>query len=208
MIPLFVDCSGKQIVIFGGGEVAARKAARFLPDADVTLISRSFSQKCSALPLRFQELDISKVSDDELESIIGSAFLVIAALSDALQNDRIGYLCKKKQILFNNADGENGDVMIPAATGGHNYTIAISTTGKSPAISRFLRQEIETQYPSLDAMIELQQRLRELLKTTNLSQDERSVILWQVLNDRQIWIMLCNSPEDAWRMVERGYLHD
>jgi len=208
MIPLFVDCSGKRIVIFGGGEVAARKAARFLPEADVTLISRSFSQKCSALPVRFQELDVSTVSDDEIESIIEHAFLVIAALSDALQNDRIGQLCQKMQILFNNADGENGDVMIPAATGGRHYTIAISTHGESPAISRFLREEIEARYPSLDAMIELQRRLRDRLKTTNLPQAQRSEILWKVLNDQHIWNTLCNSPEDAWRVVERGYLHD
>jgi len=208
MIPLFVDCSGKRIVIFGGGEVAARKAARFMAEADVTLISRSFSEKCLALPVKKQVLDVSTVTDDKIESIIRHTFLVITALSDTLQNHRIGQICSKHQVLFNNADGEEGDVMIPATTGGRCYTIAISTHGMSPAISRFLRQDLERRYPSLDAMIELQGRLREQMKTTNLPQDRRSEILWQVLHDQEIWTSLGRSPEDAWQTVQRGYLHD
>ena len=208
MIPLFVDCSGKQIVIFGGGEVAARKAERFSQEADVLLVSRSFSKKCAALAVHVQELDVSTVADDVIENIIGHAFLVIAALSDTLQNNRIRHLCRKKQILFNNADGEKGDVVIPATTSGRHYVLAISTDGDSPAMSRFLRQEIETRYPALDAMIEFQTKLRERLKTTNISQAQRSAILWQVLNDHDIWNVLRHCPEDAWSEVERGYLHD
>ena len=64
-------------------------------------------------------------------------------------------------MLFNNADGEPGDVVIPAMTMGEHYTIAISTGSESPAVSRFIRQEIEKNYPSLDAMIVLQHRLRD-----------------------------------------------
>ncbi|MCX6697137.1 MAG: bifunctional precorrin-2 dehydrogenase/sirohydrochlorin ferrochelatase, partial [Methanoregula sp.] len=169
---------------------------------------RSFSKKCTDLAVHVQELDVSTVADDVIENIIGHAFLVIAALSDTLQNNRIGHLCRKKQILFNNADGEKGDVVIPAITSGRRYVLAISTDGDSPAMSRFIRQEIETRYPALDAMIELQTKLRERLKTTNISQAQRSAILWQVLNDHDIWNVLRHSPEDAWSEVERGYLHD
>ena len=43
MIPLFVECTGKQVVIFGGGEVAARKAGHFAQEAEVLMVSRTFS---------------------------------------------------------------------------------------------------------------------------------------------------------------------
>jgi precorrin-2 dehydrogenase / sirohydrochlorin ferrochelatase len=208
MIPLFVDCSGKKVVIFGGGEVAARKAARFAQTADVLLISRSFSKKCRTLPVQFQELDITTVPDKTINKIIDNAFLVIAALSDTHENNRIGHLCRKNKVLFNNADGENGDVVIPAVSEGTHYVLAVSTLGESPAISRYLRQEIETRYPELDAMIELQGRLRERLKTSGLSQAERSAILWNVLNDQQIWNALRHSVDDTWAEVEGRYLHD
>ncbi len=59
MIPLFVDCSRRRIVIFGGGEVAARKAARFTGKAEVTVISRSFKQKILDLPVFLRECDVS-----------------------------------------------------------------------------------------------------------------------------------------------------
>ena len=208
MIPLFVDCLGKTVVIFGGGKVAARKAARFAQKADVFLISRSFSKRCRTLPVHFQELDIKTVSDETISNNIDKAFLVIAALSDREENNRIGHLCRKNKVLFNNADGENGDVVIPAVSEGAHYILAISTLGESPAISRYLRQEIESRYPALDAMIEVQSRLRERLKNTGLSQAERSTILWNILNDQQIWDTLRHSPGDAWTEVERGYLHD
>jgi precorrin-2 dehydrogenase/sirohydrochlorin ferrochelatase len=208
MIPLFVDCTGKQVVIFGGGDVAARKASRFFLEAEVIIISRSFSKKCSALPVRFQELDVRAATDDAISTIIRDAFLVVAALSDKDVNNRIGELCRKEQILFNNADGKGGDVVIPAVAEGQWYTLAISTHGNSPAISRFIRQEIEKRYPALDAMIELQNRLREHLKSSNIPQKERSDILWQVLNDQHVWDILHISPEDAWRETERRYLHD
>ena len=208
MIPLFVDCTGKKVVIFGGGEVAARTAARFAQKADVLVISRSFSKRCKILPVHFQELDTKTVPDQKINNIIKNAFLVIAALSDIHENNRIGHLCRKNQVLFNNADGENGDVVIPAVSEGRHYVLAISTQGQSPAISRYIRQDIETRYPTLDAMIELQGRLRERLKTAKLSQAERSAILWKVLNDQQTWKSLRYSPDDTLAEVERRYLHD
>jgi precorrin-2 dehydrogenase/sirohydrochlorin ferrochelatase len=127
MIPLLVDCTGKRIVIFGGGAVASRKAMYFSGNADVLLVSRSFLPKITALPVKFRILDVGTVSDDLIEEILEGAFLVISTFSDPSQNNRIGNLCRARAILFNNADGETGDVMLPSVIGGKNYTIAIST---------------------------------------------------------------------------------
>ena len=120
MIPLFVDCSRRKVVIFGGGDVAARKAAYFFYEAEVTVVSRSFVQYIRDLPVVLRECDVSSVPDEALETLIKEAFLVIAALSDTSQNNRIGRLCRNRGILFNNAAGEQGDVLLPAVTGGAN----------------------------------------------------------------------------------------
>jgi precorrin-2 dehydrogenase/sirohydrochlorin ferrochelatase len=132
---------------------------------------------------------------------------VVAALSDPEQNNRIGVICREKKVFFNNADGTTGDVIIPAVTRGNRYQIAISTGGESPAISRFLRQEIETRYPSLSEMIDLQHRLREALKSRKIPQAERREILWKVITDRSVWDELDASPARAWSDVESRYLH-
>jgi precorrin-2 dehydrogenase/sirohydrochlorin ferrochelatase len=208
MIPLFVDCSGKRIVIFGGGEVASRKAAYFSGEADVLVVSRSFSHKMSILPVERQMLDAGRVSDEVLNAIIDRAFLVIGALSDPVQNNRIKDLCIAREILFNNADGEAGNVIIPSVTGGENFTLAISTKGNSPAVSRFIREHLETHFPALDDMVALQRDLRAQLKHTEPSQSRRNAILWEVLNDRELWKTLKNDPAGARQQVKERYLHE
>jgi precorrin-2 dehydrogenase/sirohydrochlorin ferrochelatase len=207
MIPLFIDCTGRRIVIFGGGAVAARKAAYFAPEARVLVVSRSFVHRIEALPVGKESVDIEEASDARLGTLIGSAFLVIGALSDPAQNNRIGRLCKKKGILFNNADGKAGDVVLPAISRGENFTLAISTAGSSPAISRFIREFLEQELPELDAMVVLQRRLRGELKHTEPDQARRNAILHKVLDDPAVWRILRKDPEKAWDKVSARYLH-
>lgn len=206
MIPLFVDCQKRRIVIFGGGDVAARKAAYFQGVAEVTVVSRSFVQKILDCKAIHKECDVSTESDESLGAMLKGAFLVIGALSDAAQNNRIGRLCRHREILFNNADGEPGDVILPSVTGGINYTLAISTNGSSPAISRFIREHLEQEFPALDEMIALQQRLRTELKHAEPDQQKRNAILWDVLNDPLVWNALSADSAEAWKLVKKRYL--
>jgi precorrin-2 dehydrogenase/sirohydrochlorin ferrochelatase len=208
MIPLFVDCSGRRIVIFGGGEVAARKAAYFSGKADVTVVSRSFVPAFDGLEVKRVELELTAVTGRQLASILSGAFLAIGAISDPAINNRIGKACRAIGILFNNADGEPGDVILPAVTGGENYTIAISTRGASPAISRFIREHIEEDLPALDTMIALQGRLRDLLKEREPDQARRTAILRDVLADHGVWETLLTDPARAWDDVRGRYLHE
>jgi precorrin-2 dehydrogenase / sirohydrochlorin ferrochelatase len=206
MIPLFVDCSGRRIVIFGGGDVAARKAAYFSKKAAITVVSRSFVTAFDGLDITRQDLDLTTATGQDLAKILTGAFLVIAAVSDPDVNNRIGRLCKATGILFNNADGETGDVILPAVTRGENYTIAISTGGNSPAISRYLREQIEGTLPALDDMIALQNRLRDALKVSEPDQKKRAAILTKVLHDPTVWAGLTENRSDVWDDVRARYL--
>jgi precorrin-2 dehydrogenase/sirohydrochlorin ferrochelatase len=207
MIPLFIDCSGRRIVIFGGGAVAARKAAYFSKEARVLVISRSFVQKIDSLSVERKKTDVNGESDASISALIGDAFLVIGALSDPAQNNRLGRLCHKKGILFNNADGDAGDVILPAISSGEHFTLAISTGGSSPAISRFIREHLEQDLPGLDAMIVLQHRLREELKHWEPDQEKRNTILRRVLDDASVWKALGKDPDSAWDIMSSRYLH-
>jgi precorrin-2 dehydrogenase / sirohydrochlorin ferrochelatase len=208
MIPIFVDCSGRRIVIFGGGDVAARKAAYFSGKADVTVVSRSFVPAFDGMKVMRVELDLETAGSRKLAEIFTGAFLVITAVSNPEINNRIGKYCKAMGILFNNADGECGDVHLPAVTGGEHYTIAISTGGESPAVSRYIREQVGECLPAgLDAMIALQDRLREALKETEPDQKKRSGILTAVLHDPAVWAALAAGGTGAWEDVSRRYLH-
>ena len=206
MIPLMVDLSGRRVLIFGGGMVGARKARFFSPEADVTVISRSFSDECDVLPVRKRELDLSRMADIGIARLVEGSFIVIAATSDEALNDRIGKICQEKGILFNNAAGETGDLLIPSVFKGEHYLLAISTKGESPAISRFLREYIQASLPQIDRMVVLQTRLREALQDKVPDTDTRRMILWEVLNDPTIWEALGKGEEEGWRMVKERYL--
>lgn len=208
MIPLFIDFTGRRVVIFGGGNVAARKAACFSGKADLVVISRSFVAAFESLEITREGRDLGSLSDRDLGAIIAGAFLVIAALPSPAINNRIGALCREQGILFNNADGEKGDVILPAVSSGTNHTIAISTGGTSPAVSRFLREHLEREFPALDAMILLQDRLREALKDQEPDQKRRTAILTEVIHDPGIWRKLTENPSAVWDEIRRRYLHD
>jgi precorrin-2 dehydrogenase/sirohydrochlorin ferrochelatase len=208
MIPLFIDFTGRHIVIFGGGEVAARKAAYFSGEADVTVVSRSFVPAFDEMKITRKDLDLVTESGRNLAAILTGAFLVIAATSDPEINNRIGRLCKATGILFNNADGETGDVIMPAVSNGANYTLAISTGGNSPAVSRYVREKIEETFPALDDMIALQIRLREFLKAREPDQKKRATILAKVLHDPSVWAALESRRPDVWDDIRARYIHD
>lgn len=207
MIPLMIDLSGRSVVIFGGGDVGARKAAFFCQDADVTVISRSFSPLFDELTVQQSVTDISHMSDEELRHAVSGAFLVVAATSDTRLNNRIGERCREEGVLFNNAVGAGGPVLIPSVVRGEHYLLAVSTGGQSPAVSRYIRELIETACPDLDAMIALQTRLRHELKKGVADQKHRSEILWKVIHDPEVWQALALDPDTAWSLVAGRYLH-
>lgn len=75
MLPVFLDLSGKRIVVFGGGEVGFRKASYFEEEADVMVVSRTFCNKFNGSALRTLHEDAEKV----LEGMIENADMVVAA---------------------------------------------------------------------------------------------------------------------------------
>lgn len=207
MIPLIINLKEKKVIVCGGGEVGARKASFFVQDCTVHVVSRSFSPLFDGLNIKRHTLDITTVSDEILSGIFNGAFLVIAATSDKRVNNRIGELCRSMEILFNNADGDPGDVIIPSKIQGESFVIAITTFGKSPAFSRYIRLQLEQQQVQFDRMVELQYRLRNLLKKTESQQERRSEILWAVLKDKEVWNNLSPDPNMAWNLIQERYLH-
>ena len=207
MIPLLVDLSGRSVLICGGGEVAARKAAFFLPEAEVTVVSRSFVSSLAGSGARLVEAELDRLDDAGLRALCSDARLVVAATSDPALNGRIVRAARAEGVLANSASGAGGDVQLPAVTRGERYVVAVGTGGESPGMARFLREAIEEAYPRLDEMIALQARLRGRLRDEVADQGRRSSLLRAVLEDGEVWAALGEGEEPAWRLVEERYLH-
>lgn len=207
MIPLVIDGRDKKVVICGGGTVGARKAAYFSGECRISIISRSFCDEIRSLEAEMVESDIMAADDDELGGLLEGAFLAIGATSDPRVNRRIADICGRMGILFNSADGTEGDVFMPSMIRGESYCIAVTTYGKSPAVPAYIREILEDEIRDLDGIIEVQEELREYLRNVEPSADKRGEILRAVIRDRDIRNLSATDTAMAILKAKKRYIH-
>ena len=174
LFPFFEDIDGKRFVVIGGGRVAKGKVRRLLPFTDkITVI-------CENTDIDF----VPVIRRSFRESDILSGDYIIAATDSEETNARIFELCKKHEKPVNTVDDpEKCTFLFPSLIKRGNLVVGISTTGKSPAFSKHLRQQIEAGLDGdiekvLDKMGLLRFRLKELVP----EQKTRSEILKRALD--------------------------
>ena len=143
--PIFLDIRDKKCAIVGGGEVAARKAERLLDcGAKVFVISPKLSPALAAL----KEKDvISHISAAYSNDLIDGAALIIGATDDEQINAQISLDAREKSIPVNIVDDpQKCDFILPSIVQRGDLAITIGTGGKSPALARHLREELEAKY--------------------------------------------------------------
>lgn len=143
--PVFWDISDKICVIVGGGEVALRKAERLLDcGAKVSIISPKLVHELAAL--KDKKL-ISHIAAEYSGDLLDKAALIIGATDDEKTNAKISKDAREKGIPVNIVDDpQKCDFILPSIVQRGDLEIAIGTGGKSPALARHLREELEKQY--------------------------------------------------------------
>ncbi len=176
-----------------------RKSVLFSRYAPTTVISRGFTPILQ--DLGGEELKLIKttgiMSDAEILDYLEGAFLVIPTTNDREFNIRIANLAHQCGCLVNSVDGLD-DLAIPSIVERGDITIAISTRGASPALSKYMRKKIETVISAeFETMALLQKEMRVQLKASIPDQKERASILWAILEDKDVWSALTHSYEQA-----------
>ena len=204
-LPLMIDLHEKEIVIFGGGGVGERKASLFCEHAKVKVVSREFTSGLA----RFHEegkIELIKVKDigeNEIASFLNNAFIVIPATNDPVFNEKISKIAQDHGKFINRVD-DIGDIIIPSVIRRGDIVIGISTGGQSPALSKYIRQKIEEVItPEFADMSRLQNEIREKLKYMVDDQKERKDILWNIINDNDVWNVFAESYEKAYIVASK-----
>lgn len=187
MIPLIHDFEGERVLVFGGGPVGARKARHFGDEATVVVVSPQFvggsfggAEKIRAAP-----------APDEVSEWLTRVdpALVVAATDDAELNEAIDATAGEYGVLSNRADVSGArdvsSVVVPATVRDDPVVVSVSTGGKSPALSRYLREQIESTVKNSGAMAELTAILREEL--TDRDGTDRKAALQAVLSNETVW---------------------
>ena len=143
--PVLLDLKGKKCLVIGGGKVAERKV-RALIDAraKVTVVSPKITYALS------QMADMKKIyyiKDHFKENHLEETFLAIGATNKPKINHRIFQAAAKVNTLVNIVDSpEECNFILPSTVSQGDLQISISTGGKSPALAKKIREQLEIQY--------------------------------------------------------------
>jgi uroporphyrin-III C-methyltransferase / precorrin-2 dehydrogenase / sirohydrochlorin ferrochelatase len=141
LLPVFLKLAGRNVLVVGGGPVAASKMEPLLAaEALITVVS----------PQVVPEIATAEVTvhlRGFLESDLAGVWYVVAAATPEI-NRVVAAAAERRQIFVNavddpsNASAYAGAVLRPAGV-----TIAISTDGRAPAVAGLLREALEALLP-------------------------------------------------------------
>jgi|GEM_PF-443956 precorrin-2 dehydrogenase/sirohydrochlorin ferrochelatase len=142
--PAFLDLKERSCVIIGGGQIAEGKIASLLEcGAKIKMISPEVTSEVQGMAdAGILRLEKRKYQEGDLEG----AFLAIAAITtdDNLVNRTIAEEAEQRNVLLNVADVTHLCTFItPSVVNKGDVTVAISTSGLSPALARKLREELQ-----------------------------------------------------------------
>lgn len=140
--PIYIDIENREVVIIGGGNVCARKAETMMKyGARVTVVSPRFTDEIEEWA-RQGCLAIKRKTYDH--SDIQTANIVIASTDDQTVNEQIAHDCRARRIPVNVVDVTPlCEFIVPAIIESGAIQIAVSTGGKSPAVARTLKEDLQ-----------------------------------------------------------------
>lgn len=199
VIPLLHDFDGETVLIVGGGPVGARKARRFGREADVVVLSPEFADREFGEAERIRAAPTPESIAEWVERT-GPA-LVVAATDDTDLNDAAAAAARDRGALVNRADdhGEQsfGNVVVPATVRDGPVTMAVATGGRAPALSKHLRQRFEEEFEGAGEMAELAGDLRDDLRASGVSPEQRRDAVRTVVRSTAVWKALDRGRSNA-----------
>jgi precorrin-2 dehydrogenase/sirohydrochlorin ferrochelatase len=140
--PLFLDLRDRKCLVIGGGKVAERKARSLLKvGALVQVISPNVTKGLGRLEKSKRLFYLRSVYQ---KKYLRGAFLAVIATNDSALNAKAAEDARRKGILTNVVDSPLlSDFIVPSLMHKGALTIAISTNGKAPALSKRMRRDLQ-----------------------------------------------------------------
>ena len=191
---IYLKTSNLNVFILGTGEVATRRANKFLDHgANVKLAGDTLANE-------LKDKGAILCLTDEVDELVLWADLVVLASGDKQLSDYVCEIAHDK--LINRADlPQEGNVIVPTSFDIGDVEISIFTNGKSPLMARQLRKKIQSIISREDILeIELQDYARSILKETTEDQKIRRKYLYEIFEDEKINGFIKNNQIDEAKM--------
>jgi precorrin-2 dehydrogenase len=179
--PLNLNIKNRNCLVVGGGPVGARKASTLLKcGAVTTVISPEFSSAFDGIDKKGVTLLQKKYHKDDINNM----FLVIGTTNDAGLNLNISKDARERGILCNIADNlEESDFILPSIVDRDDLLITISTSGKSPALAKRIKETLKNEFGDEYAeFLLIMGSIRKNLLSQNHAPDEHKIIFQKLIN--------------------------
>jgi uroporphyrin-III C-methyltransferase/precorrin-2 dehydrogenase/sirohydrochlorin ferrochelatase len=140
-LPLFLTLAGREVVLVGGGRVAAAKLQALLDaGARVRVVAPAVGAEIERPGVEIHRREF--VSED-----LDGAWLAVAAATPAV-NRQVAAAAEPRRIFVNAVDDPaNATAFLSGTVRRDGVTIAISTSGEAPALTSLLREALDAVLP-------------------------------------------------------------
>jgi len=194
--PVYIEMREQPCVVIGGGKIAEGKVDGLLAvKAKVTIISPDLTPHLRELAHQNQ---ITYIARTYQPGDLTGAFMVICATDQAEINHQVWQEASANHQLVNVVDDTpRCNFIAPSILRKGDLTIAISTSGKAPALAVRLKERLHRELGSeYERFLELAGNLREPL-AQHIPDFETRKALWYELVDSEILEVLARGDEES-----------
>ncbi len=167
LFPVFLKLDALHLLIVGGGHVGLEKLTAVLknsPDAKVTLVARTIVEPIKELARKHPKVTLFERNFKLWD--LWDKDLVILGTDNRQLHETIRSFARSRRLLINVADTPAlCDFYLGSVVSKGNLKIGISTNGKSPTISKRIREYLEEALPDdTEELLSNMQKIRARIK--------------------------------------------
>ncbi len=201
--PVYIEMRDQPCVVVGGGKVAEGKVDGLLAvKAKVTIISPELTSQLRDLAEQKQIIHVARAYQP---GDLAGAFMVICATDQPEINHQVWQEATENHQLVNVVDDTpRCNFIAPSILRNGDLTIAISTSGRAPALAVRLKERLQRELgPEYARFLELAGELRQPL-AQHIPDFETRKALWYQLVDSEILEVLADGDEAKAREMISG----
>lgn len=167
LFPVFLKLESLETLIVGGGHVGLEKLNAILrnsPAARVSLVARTIHESIKSVAAQFENVKLFE-RNFKLWDLWNKDLLILATNNRNL-HETIRKFARSRRLLINVADTPDlCDFYLGSVVTKGNLKIGVSTNGKSPTISKRIREYLEEALPEeTNELLDNMNKIREQIK--------------------------------------------
>lgn len=186
-LPVMLNVSHRRAIIIGGGDAAYKKVRNLLNHGvKVTVIASEFDSRIT--PLNVDKIRMGIHDPVEVSKYLEENNIVIIATDNSELNRSLEVMCVEKNFLYNRVDEASSPFIFPASFETDGVIISVSTVGRTPSLTRFIRDQLKERVKDLTPSLPVVERLRNDCTIPDLKQ--KAYFFSELFKLPEFWILI------------------